>query len=195
MATDDYELDSPEIIALKGESALVDNDIETELYVAANDKRHYPDVIALERSGLIGNDVNIRVSYGMPLPPKPAPVEPAQIPTTEPEKATIRRELEELAQQIEELLRDDYPLSPHEASERSGLGEEWPAVLNWRRSLEDGLRAKYVTEILPRVIDTYERARVRGFFDPEIEEQPHTSRVLMVIEKLPGLLRKAAARS
>jgi hypothetical protein len=162
MTTNDNKPHSPEIIDLKDESALIDNDIKVQIYGAANDKAHYrPIIVAHGQSGLIGNDMNIRVSYGMPLPSKAVPVEPAQIPATEPEKANTRQELNELAQQIDELLRDDYPLSPREASERSGLGEDWQAVLDWRRNLEEGLRTKYVNEIRPRVIDAYECARVK----------------------------------
>jgi hypothetical protein len=195
MAANDNEPIPREIISLRGESSFVDNDVKVEVYAATNDKLHHPSIIVADgQAALIGNDMDIRVSYGMPLPLKPAQVKPAQVPTTEPEKSSIRQELRELAQRIDELFRDDYPLSPREASERSGLGEDWQAVLNWRRNLEENLRARYINEIRPRIVDTYERARVKGFFDPELEES-YTSRVLIVIETLPGLLRRVAAKS
>lgn len=159
-----------------------------------DDKLHYPAIIAMDgQSGLVDCDIKIRVSYGGPLPPEPRPTAPPQIAATKTERADLGRELRELAQQIEELLRDDYPLSPYEASERSGLGQDWQAVLDWRMNLEQELRAMYLADIRPRVIDTYERARERGFFDADLEEN-YRSRVLMIVEKFPAWLRRAAAR-
>ena len=129
----------------------------------------------------------------MPLPPEPVPEEPAQVSTTKSEKEEIRREFIKLAQQIDGLLKDNYPLSMHEASERSGLGEDWNAVREWRRNHDQALGDKYNREILPQVIGTYEQARVRGFFEAELEKI-YDAPVIVVVQKLPELLRRAAAK-
>lgn len=190
------EPDPPEVIRLNDEAALVDNDIRVEVHGAANEGGNYPSmVVAHGQSGLVGNEMNIRVSYGMPLPPEATPEEPAQVATTESERAGIRQELRGLAQQIEELLRD-YPLSPPMAAAYFGMevkGSDWSSVLERRRQWDEDLAAKYVSDVRPSVVNIYERARVRGFFDPELEKC-YSSRLLAIAETLPPMLRRLASR-
>jgi hypothetical protein len=187
--------DVPEVIRLEDDSFLTGNFIRSDVHVApGSGKENYGHVIrAKDGSGISGGYIDIRVSYGMPLPPEPVPEEPAQIPTTKPEKEEIRRELIKLAQQIDGLLEGNYPLSMHEASERSGLGENWNLVREWRRNHDQTLEERYNREILPQVIGTYERARVKGFFEAELEKI-YNAPVIVVAQELPKLLRQAAAK-
>jgi hypothetical protein len=197
VTANDNEPDPPDVIRLNDESALVDNDIKIEVYGTTNDSLNYPSIIVAHgQSGLVGNEMNIRVSYGMPLPPKAVPEAPAQVATSESERAGIRQELIGHAQQIEELLRD-YPLSPPPvAAAYFGIevkDNNWSPVLERRRQWDEQLAAKYVRDVRPSVITTYERGRVRGFFDPELQER-YTSRLLVVAKDLPTMLRRLASR-
>jgi hypothetical protein len=197
MTDNDNEPDAPEVIRLNDEAALVDNDIKVEVYGAENGEGNYPAIIVAHgQSGIVGSEMNIRVSYGMPLPPEAVPEEPAQVATTESERAGIRQELRGLAQQIEELLRD-YPLSPPPvAAAYFGIevkGNDWSPVLERRRQWDQDLAAKYVNDVRPSVISIYQRARVRGFFDPELEKY-YSSRLLVTAEIVPPMLRRLASR-
>jgi len=197
MTDNGNEPDEPPVIRLHDEASLIDNDIKVEVYGAANDEGNYPSIIVAHgRSGIVGSEMNIRVSYGMPLPPEAAPEEPAQVVTTKSERAGIRQELRRLAQQIEELLRD-YPLSPPPVAatyfRMEVKGNDWSPVLERRRQWDQDLAAKYVSDVRPSVISVYERARVRGFFDPELEKC-YSSRLLVTAEILPPMLRRLAAR-
>lgn len=197
MAANDNEPDPPEVIRLNDESALVDNEIRVEVYGAPGDGGNYPPIIDVrDQSGLFSNEMDIRVAYGMPLPPKAVPEKPTQVATTESERAGIRRELIGIAQQIEELLRD-YPLSPPPvAAAYFGIEvkyNDWSPVLERRRQWDEELAAMYVRDVRPGVISTYERARVRGFFDPELEEK-YSSSLLAVAEQLPPMLRRLASQ-
>lgn len=158
---------------------------------------HYHDIVYVGEGCSISNsDINIRVSYGRPLPPEPVPVEPPQLPVTEGERAAIQQELQNLASEIQDVLRD-FALLMHEAAERMGLGDGWcnqpdtiAKIMEWRTSLTEAAGERYLREIRSRFIDAYERARVRDFFDPELESH-YTTRLLIVVEShlLPGLRR------
>jgi hypothetical protein len=194
-ATDDKS-DSPEVFKLNDESILAGNDIRSEIHIAPGSSTvHYPGIIVTGgKSFVANNDIKIRVSYGMPLPPEVVPAEPDQISITESEKNEIRQELIKLAQQIDEiLLGGEWWLPMHEASKRSGLGDDWSAVREWRENYHRAIETRYIEEVRPQVIDTYKQARVRGFFDPELEEY-YEGHILVVAEKLPNLLRRAASR-
>ncbi len=187
--------DIPDVIRLEDDSFLAGNFIRSDIHVApGSGKKNYGHVIRAEGgSGISASYIDIRMSYGMPLPPEPVPEEPAQVSTTKSEKEEIRREFIKLAQQIDGLLKDNYPLSMHEASEQSGLGGDWNAVREWRRNHDQALGERYNREILPQVIDTYEQARVRGFFEAELEKI-YDAPVIVVVQQLPELLRRAAAK-
>jgi hypothetical protein len=164
-------------------------------------ERHYPDIIFVGEGCSISNcDIKISVSYGKPIPPEPVPVEPPQLPITEAERAAIRQELQNLASEIQDVLRD-FALLMHEAAKRMGLGEGWcnqpdtvARIMEWRTSLTEAAGVRYLAEIRSRFIDAYEHAWVRGFFDPELESH-YTTRLLVVVENhlLPGL-RRALSR-
>jgi hypothetical protein len=197
VAASDNEPDLPEVIRLNDESSLVDNDINLEVYAVADDGQSYPPmIVANGQAGFFSNEMNIRVSYGMPLPPEEVPEKPAQVATTEDEKEGIRQELRRLAQQIAELLRD-YPLSPPPVAaayfDMEVKDDDWSPVLKRRRQWDEDLEAKYVRDVRPGVITLYERARVRGFFDPVLEKS-YPSRLLAVAEHLPPMLRRLASR-
>jgi hypothetical protein len=192
-ATDD-ESDPLEVFRLNDESTLADNDIRSEIHIAPGSSTvHYPGIVVMDgKSFAAQNHIKLRVSYGMPLPPEMPPAEPDQISTMESEKNEIRQELIKLAKLIDELLLGgEWWLPMHEASKRSGLGDDWRAVREWRENYHQAIRARYNKKIRPQVIDAYERARVRGFFDPELEEY-YEDHILVMAEKLPGLLRRAA---
>jgi hypothetical protein len=193
-ATND-EPDPLEVFRLNDESTLEDNDIRSEIHIApGSSTAHYPGIVVLNGNSFAAqNHMKIRASYGMLLPPEMPPAEPDQISTMESEKNEIRQELIKLAQRIDELLLGgEWWLPMHEASKRSGLGDDWRAVREWRENYHQTIRVRYNKEIRPQVIDTYERARVRGFFDPELEEY-YEGHILVVAEKLPDLLRRAAS--
>jgi hypothetical protein len=190
------ESDSAEIFSLSDESALTDNNISSEIHIAPGNSRvHYPRLIVIEGKSFIANNhIKIRASYGMPLPPQATPSEPNQVSTTESERNEIRHTLLTVAQRIDELLlAGEWWLPMHEASKVSGLGSDWPAVREWRETYHEAIRSRYNKEIRPQVIDTYERARVRGFFDPELEEY-YEGQILVVAERLPELLRRTASK-
>lgn len=188
------EPDVPEVIRLEDDSFLTGNFIRSDVHVApGSGTKNYGNAIRVTGgSGISGGCIRIRGSYGMPLPPEPVPEEPAQIPTARPEKEEIRRELIELAEQIDELLKD-YPLSMHEASARSGFGNNWNAVREWRKNYDQALGERYNREILPQVIGAYGRARVRGFFEEELE-RIYNVPVIVMVQNLPELLRRVAAK-
>lgn len=195
MSTDGDEPDSIEIFRLNDESALTGNDIRSEIYVApGSTELHYPRLVVTEgKAFIVGNYMKIRMSYGMRLPPEMPPAEPDQIPTPEWEKNEIRQELIQLAQIIDELLLGGgWWIPSHEARRRSGI-EDWQAARKWRENYHEAIRIKYSKEVLPQVIETYERARVRGFFDPGLEEYYNVD-VLVTAERLPDLLRGAASK-
>lgn len=188
--------DPIEVFRINDQSTLADNDIRSEIHIApGTDASHYPRMVVMNgQSAMTQNHMKIRVSYGMPLPPEVPLPEPDQISTTESEKSEIRQELINLAQQIDELLLGaGWWLPIHEASKLSGLGDDWRAVREWRKNYHEAIRARYNNEIRPRVIDTYKRARIRGFFDPELEEY-YEGQILVVAEKIPDLLRRAASK-
>lgn len=190
------ESNSAEIFSLNDESALTGNDISSEIHIApGNSLVHYPRLIVTEGKSFIANShIRIRASYGMSLPPQVTPTEPDQISTTESERNEIRHGLLALAQRIDDLLLEgEWWLPMHEASRRSSLGSDWRAVREWRENYHEAIRTRYNKEIRPQVIDTYERARVRGFFDPELEEY-YEGQILVVAEKLPDLLRRTASK-
>jgi hypothetical protein len=190
------ESDPIEVFTINDQSTLADNDIRSEIHIApGTDAAHYPRIVVMNGgSAMTQNHMKIRLSFGMPLPPELPLAEPDQISTTESEKSEIRQELIKLAQQIDELLLGGgWWLPMHVASKRSGLGDDWGAVRVWRENYHGVIRARYNDEIRPGVIDTYERARIRGFFDPELEEY-YESQILVVAEKIPDLLRRAASK-
>jgi hypothetical protein len=90
-------------------------------------ERHYPDIIRLGKGCSISNsEIKIRVSYdGRPIPPEPVPVQPAQLPVTDAERSAIQQEFQNLASEIQDVLRDNALLM-HEAAERMGLGKAGP---------------------------------------------------------------------
>jgi hypothetical protein len=196
MSDTDDESDPLEVFRLNNESILEGNDIRSEIHIAPGSGTvHYPRVIVTDgQSSVTDSHIKLRISYGMSLPPEVLPAEPDQISITESEKNEIRQELTKLAQQIDEiLLGGEWWLPMHVASERSGLGDDWRAVREWRENYHRAIEARYIKEIRPQVIDTYKRARVRGFFDPELEEY-YEGYILVVAEKLPNLLRRAASK-
>ena len=195
MSDTNQEPDVPEVIRLEDDSFITGNFIRSDIHVApGSGKENYGHVILIkDSSGISGSHIDISMSYGMPLPQEPAPQEPAQISSTKAEREKIKQELINLAQQIDGLLKGNYPLYWHEASERSGLGDDRNAVLEWRRKYDQALEERYSREILPQVINVYERARVKGFFEVELEKSYNVP-LLVDAQKLPELLRRAAAK-
>lgn len=191
MTPDDEGPEAPEVISLHNDSTLENNSIRTELHIAPGfNMTSAGKLIRLTgRSSISASHIDMRLSYGMPLPSEPILSAPAQVPATEFEKDDIRQLLRELAQRMDALLHGNYPLTPREASRRSGLGDDWKAVFAWRTQYDESLRVKYCTEILPQLIDTYERARVRGFFDVDLEKV-YDAEVLAMAERIPALLRR-----
>jgi hypothetical protein len=99
----------------------------------------------------------------------------------------------ELASQIEEFLRDGkFWIPTHEVMKLTGL-TSGAAAQAFRKRWYDELRERYKSDLLPNVIELYRYARVRGFFDVEIEELC-PSPVLVDVEKLPQLFRRLAER-
>jgi hypothetical protein len=195
VADDNDESNIPEVIRLEDSSFLDGNFIRSEIHVApGSGQENYGSAIRVEGgSGISGGYIDIRGSYGMPLPPEKVAREPTQIAVTREEREEIRRELVELARQINGLLRGNYPLSMHEASKRSGLGQDWPSVRVWRRSHDQALAKIYNEEILPNIIDVYRRARLRGFFDAELEKF-YDVPVLAVAQDVLRFIRRTIAR-
>ena len=124
---------------------------------------HAHKVISLEGGSSI-NDSDVRINIGHNPPPSPRP----QLPTTKEEADQLSAELLQLGQEIQELVAP-WPLTPAEAIEGSGSQDVqvWRA---WRQQYDAELQERYVDEFRPRVIEAYQRARVRGFFDPSVEE-------------------------
>jgi hypothetical protein len=135
-------------------------------------------------SGIAGCEVTIHVN-AKPTPPE----EPPQLDVTEIEKSEVRDQLRKLASEIECFL-GEYPLSIPEAIALSGI-TDISTVFEWRREWDAQLATGYCAEIHPKLKELYEYARVRGFFDPELEEC-YSSRLLVTAERLPALLREAA---
>ena len=195
MADDNDESNIPEVIKLEDSSFLDGNFIRSEIHVAPGASRgNYGSAIrAKGGSGISGSYIDIRVSYGMPLPPEKVAPEPTQIAVTREEREEIRRELVELVKQINGLFRGNYPLSMHEASKRSGLGQDWPAVREWRTSHDQALSKIYNEEILPNIIDVYRRARLRGFFDAELDKI-YDVPLLAVVRDVLRFIRRTITR-
>jgi hypothetical protein len=142
-----------------------------------------------EGSGIYGSRVKISLNGAQPVPPQ----EPTQLEATEAEKQDIRARLVELASQIEEFLRNGkFWIPTHEVMKLTGLSSG-AAAQAFRRRWYDELRERYKSELLSNVIEIYGYARVRGFFDVEIEELC-PSPVLVDAEKLPQLFRRLAER-
>lgn len=197
MKADDDKSDPLELFRLNDESTLANNDIRSEIHVApGSSATNYPGIVVMNgKSFATNNHIRIRTSYGMPLPPEVPPAGPEQVTTTELERNEIRQGLIRLAQRIDELLLGGgWWLPMHEASRRSGLGDDWHAVREWRENYHRTIEEKYNVELRPQVIDIYRQARVRGFFDAGLEEY-YEGRILVVAERLPELLRAAASKS
>jgi hypothetical protein len=136
------------------------------------------------KSTIVDCEVAIQVNT-KPVPPE----EPPQLDASETEMSDIRDRLRRLASEIEDCL-DGYPLSIPEAITLSGI-TEIPAVFKWREEWDTQLIAQYRAEIHPKLSELYAFARVRGFFDPELEEC-YSSRLLVTARRLPALLRRVA---
>src|SRR5665213_2269987 len=107
------------------------------------------------------------VTFGEADTPTP-PTMPPQISASEEEKGEIRKELLDAAASIQ-TLTGIWRLTPHQAEEQSGLSDKTEAEA-WRNKYDEGITQRYIAEVYPSVINAYQRARVRGFFDPEIEK-------------------------
>ena len=142
-----------------------------------------------EKSGIYGSRVKISLNGARPVLPQ----EPTQLEATKAEKQRIRERLVELASRIEEFLRDGkFWIPTHEVMKLTGL-TSGAAAQAFRKRWYDELRERYKLELLSNVIELYSYARVRGFFDVEIEEL-YSSPVLVNVEKLPPLFRGIADR-
>lgn len=144
-------------------------------------------------ASISGSQVTIHVNT------EPVPLEePPQVDASETEKRAIRERMRQMASEIEDCL-GGYPLSVPEAKALSGL-TDIPAVFKWRREWDEKLAARYYVEIYPKLSELHECARVRGFFDPELEEcySSHMfvadgkPRLIVTARDLPALLRKVA---
>lgn len=142
-----------------------------------------------EKSGIYGSRVKISLNGAQPVLPQ----EPEQLEATEAEKQSVRERMVELGCQIEEFLRDGkFWIPTHEVMKLTGL-TSGAAAQAFRKRWYDELRERYKIEILPNVLELYSYARVRGFFDVEMEEL-YSSPVLVDVEKLPPLFRGLAER-
>ena len=135
------------------------------------------------KSGITNSEVIIRINAA-------PPVEPPQLDVTETEKREIGARLLELAAEIEGFL-GEYPLPMLRAMELSGT-TDIRAVRKWREEWDARLAARYCYEIRPKVGALYIHARVRGFFDPELEDY-YSSSLLAGARGIPALLRKVAS--
>lgn len=143
------------------------------------------DIIRMDgKSAIVDCEVTIHVNT-KPVPPE----EPPQLAVSETEKCDIQDRLRVLASEIEECL-DGYPLSIPEAMELSGI-TDIPVVFEWRKEWDTQLAERYCAIIRPKISELYAYARVRGFFNPELEGCC-SSRLLAVARQLPALLRKVA---
>jgi hypothetical protein len=143
------------------------------------------DIIRLEDGARITDcEVTIFVNTS-PVPTE----EPAQLVAADAEKRGISERLSELALRIEDCL-DGYPLSMGKAMEVSGISD-LSAVFEWRIEWDDQVAVRYRADIQPELVWWYEYARLRGFFDPELEEF-YSTKLLVIARKLPPLLRKVA---
>jgi hypothetical protein len=145
---------------------------------------HAHKVISLEGGSSI-NDSDVRINIGHNPPPSPRP----QLPTTKEEADQLSAELLQLGQEIQELVAP-WPLTPAEAIEGSGSQDVqvWRA---WRQQYDAELQERYVDEFRPRVIEAYQRARVRGFFDPGVEESHDLRSLPGVVTLSPRLIALA----
>jgi hypothetical protein len=140
-----------------------------------------------DNSGIYGSRVGISLNGAQPVPPQ----EPPQLEATEAEKQSIRERMVGLASRIEEFLRDGkFWIPTHEVMKLTGL-TSGAAAQAFRKRWYDELIERYRVELLPHVVELYGYARVRGFFDVEIEEL-YSSSVLVDVEKLPPLFRVLA---
>jgi hypothetical protein len=142
-----------------------------------------------DNSGIYGSRVKIFLNGAQPFPPQ----EPPQLEATKAEKQSIRERMVELASRIEEFLRDGkFWIPTHEVMKLTGL-TSGAAAQAFRKRWYDELTERYRVELLSNVVELYGYARVRGFFDVEIEEL-YWSSVLVDVEKLPPLFRGLAER-
>jgi hypothetical protein len=143
-----------------------------------------------EKSGIYGSHVKISLNGAQSVLPQ----EPTQLEASETEKQSIGERMVELAGQIEEFLRDGkFWIPTYEVMKLTGL-TSGAAAQAFRHRWYDELRERYKSELLPNVIELYSYARVRGFFDVEIEEL-YSPPVLIDVEKLPPLFRGLAERA
>jgi hypothetical protein len=143
-----------------------------------------------EGSGIYGSRVKISLNGAGPVLPQ----KPAQLEASEAEKQSIRERMVDLAGQIEAFLREGkFWIPTHEVMKLTGL-TSGAAAQAFRHRWYDELRERYKSDLLPNVIELYGYARVRGFFDVEIEEL-YSSPVLIDVEKLPPLFRGLAEQT
>jgi hypothetical protein len=123
--------------------------------------------------------------------PAPPPTAPPQLPTTPEERDEIREELLRVAPLIGALTTIWY-VNPHEAMKRSGGTQEDGYA--WRNQHDAEVTQRYIAEIYPSVVAVYQRGRIRGFFDPEIEKI-YEETMYVQVKNLPALFTRLADRS
>jgi hypothetical protein len=122
--------------------------------------------------------------------PKP-PNAPPQVPATPEERDEIRAELLRVAPLIGALTEIWY-VNPHEAMTRSGGTQEDGYV--WRDQHDAEVTQCYVAEVYPSVVAVYQKGRIRGFFDPDVETI-YESTMEVQVKNLPALFTRLATRS
>lgn len=120
----------------------------------------------------------------------PPPTAPPQVPITPEERDEIRAELLRVVPLLQALTAIWYA-DPLEAMRQSGGTQE--DGYEWRDQHDAEVTQRYVNEVYPSVVAVYQRGRVRGFFEPEIE-RIYESTMFVQVNKLPALFTQLAAR-
>lgn len=118
------------------------------------------------QSRISDSDLKMSVSSGGAF--SPVPSEPLQLAISDSERAAIGDEL----RQIGEIIQNFIPTWITPASDlMAQAGSIDPKVWHpLRVTAEMETQERYRRDIRPRVIDVYSRARVRGYYHPQVEE-------------------------
>jgi hypothetical protein len=137
-----------------------------------------------DNASISGSDVRTTIVQAGATPP--VPVAPPQVETSEVERKSLGDEIVAVGELIRDLTKV-WPLPVTVAIEQTGSTD--PQVFQpFRRRYADELQERYRREFRPVVMDVYDRARVRGYFDPEAEEKFEVSTIPGALDLYPRLL-------
>lgn len=118
------------------------------------------------QSRISDSDIRTTISSGGAF--SPVPCEPLQLAVSDSERAAIGEELRRIGEIIQNFIPTWItPARDFMAQAGSIDPKVWRSL---RATAEMETQERYRRDIRPRVIDVYSRARVRGYYHPQVEE-------------------------